>query len=590
MRERARNALSSHDPLLRVLAGMGALWLVTASCGSSGDGSSTPGTAGAGGASTTGAAGAAGGMTGAAGAAAGMTGAAGATTSGNGGSVTSGVAGAGAPGGSGPGGASAKGGGGGSSSTGAGGSSDPGTAPSAITGLKIEANPNSVLSCFVSWTTDKAASSTVQFGQGSLQWEISDAALTTTHKVLVIGMKAQLTYMIKAISANSGGSVSATGMFTTGALPAQIPVGKVMINDATRAQAGWTLMNVQKGQGDTRARSDFPPYIVMYDSDGQPVWYYVDGTMPDIGGAVSAQLTDKGVLVGPSWNSSFTTGPLPIEVDFAGNTVWQCPASVCANGKNYTHHASKLSNGDYMLIEYIMSGSLQNPIFRELTPSNQIVWSLDYASLVPPPAGSSGDWCHANAISVDIAKNAVYANCRWAGLLKTTYQNPTKQWLMQGTYIKTKIGDITFSPTTAAFSDTHDPEIHDDGTICFFDNGGYGTNATGGSTTMFRSRAVEYQVDEAKKTATLVWEFPGNATVPDAWYTNNWYTPFWGDVDRLPNGNHLVAAGIRSPTVESRVFEVTKDDRKVVWEFRFPPDYGVYRADRITPPLITAIK
>ena len=106
---------------------------------------------------------------------------------------------------------------------------------------------------------------------------------------------------------------------------------------------------------------------------------------------------------------------------------------------------------------------------------------------------------------------------------------------------------------------------------------------------MFHSRAVEYQINETAKTATLVWEFPGNATVPDAWYTANWYTPFWGDVDRLPHGHHLIAAGIRAPPVESRVFEVTKDDRKVVWEFRFPADYGVYRADRITPPLIHAV-
>jgi hypothetical protein len=49
------------------------------------------------------------------------------------------------------------------------------------------------------------------------------------------------------------------------------------------------------------------------------------------------------------------------------------------------------------------------------------------------------------------------------------------------------------------------------------------------------------------------------------------------------------AAGIRSPSVESRVFEVAKTDKKVVWEFRFPTDYGVYRARRITPPLVRAI-
>jgi len=458
-------------------------------------------------------------------------------------------------------------------------------APSAITNLMITANPNSVISCFVSWTTDRAADSTVQFGQNGYQWQISDAALVTSHKVLVIGMHAQQMYGIKAISANSGGSVNATGTFMTGTLPAQIPNGTVMINDTTRSQPGWTLMNVQKGQGDTRARSDYPPYAVMYDSDGKPVWYYVDGTKPDIGGAVSTQLTDKGVLIGPSWDAGTTVDAVPpVEVDFAGNTIWTCTA--CAN-KNFTHHASKLSNGDYMVIEYITTNGLQNPFFREVNANNQVVWSLDYASLVPAPSGSAGDWCHANSITVDIAKNVVYANCRWAGLLKTTYQNPTRQWLLQGTYIKTKIGDITFSPTTSAFSDTHDPEIHDDGTICFFDNGGYGTGAVGGNTSMFHSRAVEYKIDETAKTATLTWEFPAGATGLDSWYTNSWYTPFWGDVDRLPNGNHLVTAGIRSTTVESRVFEVK--DKTVVWEFRFPVDYGVYRADRITPPLVQPV-
>src|SRR6185369_2754179 len=199
-------------------------------------------------------------------------------------------------------------------------------------------------------------------------------AQVTSHKVLVIGMHAQQMYQIKAIS----GTASATGTFMTGTLPAQIPNGKVMINDTAKVQPGWTLMNVQKGQGDTRARSDYPPYAVMYDSDGLPVWYYVDGTMADIGGAVSTQLTDKGVLIGPSWDANATIDAvLPIEVDFAGNTVWQCPTAVCGN-KNFTHHASKLSNGDYMLIEYITTNGLQNPFFREVSPTNQVVWSLDY--------------------------------------------------------------------------------------------------------------------------------------------------------------------------------------------------------------------
>ncbi len=498
----------------------------------------------------------------------------------------SGAGGSGAGGSTGSGGSSAKGGAtgtGGSSATGGSG----GSPPTAITNLQITANAKNVLSCFVSWTTDQAADSRVQFGQSGYQWEISDATATTSHNVLVIGMHAQQTYAIKAISSNGGGSVSATGMFTTGQLPASIPVGTVMLDDTTRSQAGWTLMNVQKGDGTTDARSTYPAQAVMYDAAGQPVWYYVDGTSPDIGGAVSTQLTDKGVLLGPTWNSSGSaTGVMPIEVDFAGNTLWQCSTSVCGGTHNFTHHASKLSNGDYVLIEYTTTNNAQSPIFRQVSASNQIVWSLDWKTLIPPPAGATGDWCHANAITIDIANDAVYANCRWIGLLKTTYQNPTKQWLLQGSYdAKYGLGDFTFSGSQ--FSDTHDPEVHSDGTFCFYDNGGYSSAAaSGGTTATYHSRALEYQVDENARTATLIWEFPGKFSVPDAWYTDNWYSPFWGDVDRLPNGNFLVTAGIRSPTVESRVFEVTKDDGKVVWEFRFPPDYGVYRSDRITPPLV----
>jgi hypothetical protein len=41
--------------------------------------------------------------------------------------------------------------------------------------------------------------------------------------------------------------------------------------------------------------------------------------------------------------------------------------------------------------------------------------------------------------------------------------------------------------------------------------------------------------------------------------------------------------------METRVFEVSKADGVVVWEFRLPNFFGVYRADRITPPLVRAI-
>src|SRR5262249_26861192 len=102
------------------------------------------------------------------------------------------------------------------------------------------------------------------------------------------------------------------------------------------------------------------------------------------------------------------------------------------------------------------------------------------------------------------------------------------------------------------------------------------------------TRAVEYEIDEAAKTATLVWEWPGSFTT-DAWYKTDLYVPFWGDADRLANGNVLIAAGRRgtaASTPESRVIEVTRDTGAVAWELRFPKDYGVYRAERLAPPLL----
>lgn len=53
----------------------------------------------------------------------------------------------------------------------------------------------------------------------------------------------------------------------------------------------------------------------------------------------------------------------------------------------------------------------------------------------------------------------------------------------------------------------------------------------------------------------------------------------------MENGNVLVTAGVRGTESISHVFEVTGDG-EVVWDFTLPPDHGVYRATRITPPLI----
>ena len=75
-----------------------------------------------------------------------------------------------------------------------------------------------------------------------------------------------------------------------------------------------------------------------------------------------------------------------------------------------------------------------------------------------------------------------------------------------------------------------------------------------------------------------MFEFPASFTNVDSWYT-----PFWGDADRLANGDVLVTAGFRS-TQLTHIFELRPSDGKVVWQITYPAGVGAYQAERLSPP------
>jgi hypothetical protein len=287
----------------------------------------------------------------------------------------------------------------------------------------------------------------------------------------------------------------------------------------------------------------------------------------------------------------------PIEVDWGGNTLWECDEPLCGVPDQLSHHTGKLTNGNHITMrDANMSGGRVSQIFIELSPTNEMVHSIGVEDLMTPPSGAAGDWAHGNSITVDLEKDAAYLSFRWLGLIKATYSTKAVQWHLPAKYgqdtLGSSFGDMAFVPPTSQFSDIHDPEIHADGTILFFDNGGYSGVIEDGNPGNRHTRAVEYLIDETAKTATLVWEWPGDFTV-DAWYNEQLYVPFWGDADRLANGNVLIAAGRRgtvAATPESRVIEVTKDTGTVVWELKLPKDHGIFRAERLFPlPLVKRI-
>jgi hypothetical protein len=464
---------------------------------------------------------------------------------------------------------------------GAAGAQPLGTTLPVISGLTITANPNNVLSCFVSWTTDVAATSEVQFGASQYQFHIVDDTPVTAHDVLVIGMYASTTYMLNAVSTDTAGSASATGTFTTGALPKGLPTGTVGVNNTAEVQSGWTLVNIEPSSSNGGFNGTSPGIMVMYDQTGVPVWYFVNGTTNDVRGDVSVRvLANHNIILGPS------SGEPPKEIDLAGNVIWAGPPEPPVGADQtvpatapMSHYAGKLDNGDYVTLRDLTNANgIGGAFVEELTPENDIVWQWNLFDHVTPPADAAKDWCHPNSVTVDDANGVFYLNCRFQGLIKASRSGAGDIiWTLGGQMG----GDFAFNPSDSTFSDCHDPEIHgDDGTILFYNNGGSTSPPPAGVTT----RVLEFKLDLSTMTANQVFDFPKSFSNVDSWYTTSWYTPYWGDADRLANGNVLVTAGFRQTNAQTRFFEFRPSDGAVVWEMTLPPDVGSYNAERLSPP------
>jgi hypothetical protein len=112
----------------------------------------------------------------------------------------------------------------------------------------------------------------------------------------------------------------------------------------------------------------------------------------------------------------------------------------------------------------------------------------------------------------------------------------------------------------------HNIAVLPNGDITLFDN--HGTDQSPAA-----SRALEFQLDETNRTATLVWYYIHNPPV---------FTDYMGDVERLADGNTFIGWGsavVTNGYVFSSMTEVTPDDQ-VVFELTFDQPYVSYRAFR----------
>lgn len=431
----------------------------------------------------------------------------------------------------------------------------------------VKSNPNSKISCFVIWNTNGAATSVVEFGvSSSAELRITDSALKTEHRVAVIGMHANKTYRLRAISRTADGQEARSGevTFTTGTLPATIPAGKVTRHDAARVQPGWTLMNI------SNFMLGYPRVAVMYDLAGKPVWYSEVEDVPLLPSALDVRfLPSKHVLVvGPGLKQP------SVELDLSGKAVWTEAMYAPVGMGPLHHHLDRLPDGNFLGLRHVTRNRITSDAIVEFSSAGKILWSWNAFDYFTFPDPNDVDPTHGNSLTKDTKAGAILYSARNMNAIYKI-DRATKKILWRFG----KGGDFAADPkaTDPWFIQQHDPELQPSGNILLYDNG---------SSDRQVSRVREYQIDEKARTSRIVWEYPGDGV------TDKWYTSLWGDADRQPNGNTLITAGTWVPGKQSRIFEVTAA-RAVVWEMWLPADAasttGAYRSQRI-PAQVETIK
>jgi len=200
-------------------------------------------------------------------------------------------------------------------------------------------------------------------------------------------------------------------------------------------------------------------------------------------------------------------------------------------------------------------------VIQEFDENKNLVWQwkahdhfafndVDSMFLISP---TKVDWTHANAIEQDDDGNILLSSRHFDEITKINRQTGDIMWRLGG-----KRNQFTFVNDPLKFSGQHDIRRLSNGHVTVYDNGLYHNPPI--------ARALEYDLDEVAKTATLVWDFSFNSGI---------YSVAVGSHQALPNGNHLIDFGNINGGYPW--FVLVKPDKSIAMEISYD-GYTSYRA------------
>ena len=424
----------------------------------------------------------------------------------------------------------------------------------AVRSFSVAANENNVLSAIATADLRNADSARVVYWTGSEGKQATPfAGDSSLGRIVIVGLHPGTRYDMVLEAVNGGATTTSdTVEFTTGALDSFLAASHLA--GTTPLSGGYVMAALGNGGN---------AYVAMFDSTGNVAWYR---TFPGESLAETKQQANgdfTAVL-------STTHGDAPVigravEIALDGRIVRTFLAPPSSPYIDDHELLLLFRNGAYdgaLMLAYnqrhVDLSSSGGPADTVLT-GHQIIredatgvqhtvfdaWDHFGNSQNVEPVNGQVDFDHPNSMSLDLDGNYVVS---WRDLDAITKIDATTGAIIWT--LASPLSELTSDFTIVGdplngFSAQHSVRVLGNGDLLLFDNG------TRHSTAI--SRAVEYKLDTAAHTATMVWQYTHSPPV---------YTQFTGSVQRLQNGNTFIGWPW---TPDVRATEVTSTG-EVVWD------------------------
>ena len=363
------------------------------------------------------------------------------------------------------------------------------------------------------------------------------APASTTASLALTRLRPRRSYQYRVVG------TAATGTFTSDSVPTDLAASIGAVTG--RRTAPLVLLHLFQPTG-------FTGYAILDEHD-EVVWYWRTTDFPF---GMTRRANGNLVLM--------DKGRGLVEVGADGAVVRELAQDVANREMHHDVIASPSNTVLFIAFDdrVVNGATVRGEAIWEWSPESGALdkrWSSwDHFTLATTPAVRGREWMHANALAIGPRNNVLMSVHFWNQIISITPDWRTIEWRLGG------MGATHPVPAADAFSGQHTPREIATGRVVLFDNG----TSRGGY-----SRAIEYSLDAGS--ARTLWEWRSQPLN---------FASAVGSARRLPNGNTLVAFGMRAglagSTGPTEVYEVDAAGTPV-WHL-LTSTQTMYRAEPLT--------